>query len=394
MRISTLTFSTNAVNEMDQLQTALAATQQQLSTGLQLQNAADNPAGMAEVNQLNTQLSASQQYTTNGNSATTNLQLEEQALTDATNTVQSVLSVAQQTGSTLTSAQRQGFATQLQQQLQQLVSIANTSDSTGNFLFSGNASTTQPFSQTGGTVSYNGSTTVNQVQISPDQFISTGDSGQSAFVSIPAGNGTFTTTAAATNTGSGSIDTGTVTNPTQWVPGTYTIGFTTPTSYQVTNSAGTVVASGTYSSGSSIAFNGVEATITGTPASGDQFTIAPAGTASVFSTISGLINTLSSTTLTSAQITTQIGTATQQLQNAISHFGEVQASVGSRVDAISAAATSAQTNQTTLQTSISQLSDVDYAAAVTQLSTQSIDLQAAQQSYAAIAKLSLFNYIS
>jgi flagellin-like hook-associated protein FlgL len=36
---------------------------------------------------------------------------------------------------------------------------------------------------------------------------------------------------------------------------------------------------------------------------------------------------------------------------------------------------------------------VDYAAAITQLNTEQISLQAAQQSYASIARLSLFNYI-
>jgi flagellin-like hook-associated protein FlgL len=43
---------------------------------------------------------------------------------------------------------------------------------------------------------------------------------------------------------------------------------------------------------------------------------------------------------------------------------------------------------------VSQLSNVDYTAAVTQLSTQELALQAAQESYASIARLSLFNYIS
>jgi flagellar hook-associated protein 3 FlgL len=36
---------------------------------------------------------------------------------------------------------------------------------------------------------------------------------------------------------------------------------------------------------------------------------------------------------------------------------------------------------------------VDYAAAITQLNTEQLSLQAAQQSYATIARLSLFNYL-
>jgi flagellin-like hook-associated protein FlgL len=43
--------------------------------------------------------------------------------------------------------------------------------------------------------------------------------------------------------------------------------------------------------------------------------------------------------------------------------------------------------------SVSSLQNVDYAAATTQLSTQELALQAAQESYASIAKMSLFNYL-
>ena len=64
-RISTVGFQTNVVNQLDALQTALAQTQSQLSTGKKLQSAADDPAGFAQVNQYNVQLAASQQYVTN-----------------------------------------------------------------------------------------------------------------------------------------------------------------------------------------------------------------------------------------------------------------------------------------------------------------------------------------
>jgi flagellar hook-associated protein 3 FlgL len=53
MRISTATFQNDAVSQMDALQAALQQTQQQLSTGLKIQSAADNPTGMAQVNQMN-----------------------------------------------------------------------------------------------------------------------------------------------------------------------------------------------------------------------------------------------------------------------------------------------------------------------------------------------------
>ena len=397
--ISTLTFRTNALDSMEALEAALSKTQEQLSTGKSLQTAADNPTGMAEVNQLNMELSASQQYVTNGNIASTNLKLEEQALTDATNLLQSARDVAiQANDATLNASDRQNLATQLQQQLQQLVSIANRQDSGGNYLFSGYAAGTQPFAQGGNSVSYSGADAVSQVQISTEQRISAGDSGSSVFMNIPAGNGTFTTAVASTNTGTASIGAGTVTDPTQWVPDTYSISFTSSTQYQITDqTTGALVTSGTLSNASgatnTISFNGIQVSLSGTPAAGDSFTVQPAGTASVFSTIAGLVSTLSSSNLSPAQIATQLNQGLEQIDGAINHLNDVQASVGGRINAVSAAQTSAQSQQTDYKATVSQISDTDYAQATTQLSTEELALQAAQESYASLEKLSLFNYV-
>ncbi|HZO23695.1 MAG TPA: flagellar hook-associated protein FlgL [Steroidobacteraceae bacterium] len=395
MRISTVTFQQDALGQMETLQADLSKTQNQLGTGKKLNSAADDPAGMAQVNQLNVELSASEQYVTNGNAASSNLQLEEQAMSDATNTLQSARDLAvQANNSSLTAAQRTDIATQLSQQLQDLIAIGNRTDSNGDYLFSGEASGTTPFAQVGNAVTYSGSSQVRQVQISPNQRISAGDTGASVFMNVPAGNGTFTTAAGTTNTGVGAIGVGSVTNAAAWVPDTYTVKFTSPSAYTVTNSSGTTVASGTnFTDGQSISFNGIQVAISGTPAGGDTFTIAKAGNSSAFNTLQGLITTLNSPNLNNAQLATQIGGALQQIDNAISNLNDVSASAGARVNSITSSQATAQTTQTNLSGAISSLSDVDYAAAITQLNTEELSLQAAQQSYASIAHLSLFDYI-
>jgi flagellar hook-associated protein 3 FlgL len=400
--ISTQTFQTNAVDSIETLENAISKTQNQLSTGLTLQNAADNPAAMVQVNQLNTELSASQQYATNGNLASSNLKLEEQALTNATNVLQSAQDLAvQANNSALSSSQLQDIGTQLSQQLQQLVSLANSTDANGNYLFGGYANTTQPFAQSGSGVTYAGADETSQLQIGENQFISSGDTGSSVFMNIPAGNGTFTTAAAPTNTGTASIGPGSVTDASQWAAAaaTYTITFTSPTQYEVTtgpSSSPTVVTTGTYdgTTGGTIAFNGVQVAVSGNPATSDQFTVAPAGTSSAFATIQSLITTLNSTSLNSGQKATQISQALEQISAAVNNLNDVQASVGARINAVTGAQSSEQSNQTAYQAQISNLSETDYAAATTQLSSEEVALQAAEESYASLAKLSLFNYIS
>ena len=397
MPISTVTFQTNALDSMEALESSLSKTQMQLSSGKRIQTAADDPTGMAQVNELNMQLSASQQFVTNGNLATANLNLETQALSDATNLLQSARDLAlEANNASLSASQRQDIATQLSQQLQQLVAIGNRTDSNGNYLFAGYASSTQPFAQSGNSVSYAGAGQVNQLQISANQRISAGDTGSSVFMNLPAGNGTFTTAAGAANTGTASIGPGTVTNPSQWVPDTYTIAFTDATDYTVKNSGGATVTSGTYNAttGGTISFNGIQVTLSGNPATGDTFSVAPAGHSSAFATLSGLITTLNSTTLNSGQVATQISQSLEQIDGALNNLGNVSASVGGRVNAVTASQAAAQSKQTDLKTSISSISDTDYAAATTQLSGEEITLQAAEESYASLAKLSLFNYVA
>jgi len=395
MRIATITFQQNATSQMNNLQADLAKTQNDLATGTRLHSAADDPAAMSQVNTLNVQMSASQQYVTNGNYATSTLQLEEQAMSDATNTLQSARDLAVQANNpALSSAQRADIAAQLTAQLQDLMGIGNRVDGSGNQLFAGTASSTVPFSMNGTSVTYYGSNQVSQIQVGPNQRLSAGDTGASVFMNIPAGNGTFTTSGATTNTGTGSIGVGTVTNAPAWVPDTYTIAFTSPTDYTVTNSTGTVVASSTsFKDGDTISFNGVQIPMTGTPAAGDTFSVAKAGTASAFSTLQNLITTLNDPTLSNAQISSKIGGALQQIDNAISNMSNVSASVGARLNSITSSQGAAQALQTNLTTAVSQLSDTDYAAAITKLNTEEISLQAAQASYASISKLSLFNYL-
>jgi flagellar hook-associated protein 1 FlgK len=87
--------------------------------------------------------------------------------------------------------------------------------------------------------------------------------------------------AGAGNTGNATISAPTVTDPTNWTPGTFTITFPAANTYQVTDAGGNPVASGAYVSGSPISFNGEQVTISGTPASGDTFTLGPNSTSNI-----------------------------------------------------------------------------------------------------------------
>jgi flagellar hook-associated protein 1 FlgK len=85
--------------------------------------------------------------------------------------------------------------------------------------------------------------------------------------------GPLVTSAGANNSGSGVIQSASVPDLATWTQDDYTVSFTSPSAYTVTNSSGATVASGTYTAGSPIDFDGMDVTITGAPATGDSFAI-------------------------------------------------------------------------------------------------------------------------
>jgi flagellar hook-associated protein 3 FlgL len=401
MRISTAEITSQAIQAIDNQSSALQITQNEVSTGLAVQNAADNPVAASQIVQLSQQQAQLTQYGSNLQSAQTRLSLEESSLSSATTTLQSIRDLAVQAGdATLNDADRQQIATQIQTQIQALLGTANSQDANGEYLFSGYAAQTQPFvTDSAGNVSYQGDSGSRLIQISANQSVPDSDTGATAFMNVAAGNGTFTTAANAANTGSASIDGGSVVDSTQWVPDNYTLSFTSPTNYQITDTTTgtTVVANGSYTSGSAIQFDGVQVTVTGTPATGDSFNVAPSGNQSMFATLTQLSTALSQpadTAASKAQLATSLASALTNIDQDVSHLSTVSASVGARLNMLTAQATTNTATSTSLSSQQSNLQDVDYASAVSTLNEQMVGLQAAEQSYAAVAQLSLFKYLT
>ena len=400
MRISTSAFNALALSDMEHAQTTLSRTQNQLATGKRVNSPADDPVAAVKIQEYERAKQESTQFGQNSDAARNRLSLEAQALTDATSTMQQIreLAVQASNSATLTDADRNSIATQIDGLRQNMLDIANRKDSNGEYLFAGFSSQTQPFARNGsGTVQYSGDQGVRQLQITSAQTIADGDSGFSVFMNIPEGNGTFTVKPAPGNTGTAVIGTDSVQNKAAWVPGSYTLKFSTPTDYTIVDSTSAVVATGTYASGGAISFNGVQFTLSGAPAANDSFAIAPAGKLDVFTMLDSLSSALSTPTITASQraaLTSAMGATLGQVDQTIDHLTSASASVGTRLNVLDTTDNARSDADLQRETSLSRIRDVDYASAVSTMNQQLVGLQAAQASYARISQLSLFDYIS
>jgi flagellar hook-associated protein 1 FlgK len=130
----------------------------------------------------------------------------------------------------------------------------------------------------------------------------------------------------AANTGGATVSSASVTTPGSWVSDTYTVTFGAGGAYTVTNSGGTQVSSGTYTSGVPISFAGAQLTLSGSPASGDTFTVGPNNPANTGdnSNLLAMADALSAATLNGGtasvsaaanSLVSQIGVITQQAQD-------------------------------------------------------------------------------
>jgi flagellar hook-associated protein 3 FlgL len=402
MRISTSMMNQLALNGILQDETALSTTQSHLSSGENINSPSDDPVGEVQLLQLTNVSSQYQQYLSNGQSANTNLSFEEQALSSATSTLQSIRDLVVQANSGSNNpGDLAAIGAQVEQLEQQLLGVANSQNAQGQYLFAGYSENTQPFVRgASGSVVYLGDEGAAGIPLAAGTSVQTGDPGSAVFMNIPTGNGTFTTAVTGSNTGTGVIDTGSVQNPSQWnaAAGPYTITFVDPTDYQVTDGTGTPVSSGTYdaSSGGSVTFDGIEVGISGAPAAGDSFTVAASGTQSVFNTLDNLVSSLdnaSGAPAAAAQLSSALAGSLQQLDQALNQVSTVTTQVGSRLSLISSIKTSLTSQSTTVTTQISNIDSLDYAKATSQYSQEYLALQAAEQSYAQLGQLTLFNYL-
>jgi flagellar hook-associated protein 3 FlgL len=397
MRVTQNMEQAQFLTALNQLESSISTTQNGISTGLAFTTASENPVGAGLVAGYNQVLAQSQQYTSNGQSATGSLNTEDSALTQLQSQLQSLRDLAlEANNATESPSDLSAIATQVQQIQGSILSLANTQDGEGNYIFAGYSTQTQPFAQTASGATYSGDQGQRQVQIGAGQTVVVGDNGDLLFNQVKNGNGTFDVTAASTNTGSGIIGATAVTDPASYVAGAYSINFTAPNAYQVVSSGGTVVTSGTYTSGQAITFAGMQVTLSGAPAAGDSFAVAPSTDQSVFTTVQNLANALQQSTATpagQAQLNNSIVSAINGIDQALNQTQTVQTSVGARLNTITTAQAVATTQQTQLQQSISNIQSLDYASAVTNLDSQSTTLSAAMEAFTQTQGLSLFKYL-
>ncbi len=138
MKISTSLYFDRSTQMLCNVQSNLTKTQEQLSTGKQIVSPSDAPDKAALVTRLDSTLARQQSYLENLKSVNIRLTAEETALQNTSDVMYRIKELATQAANDTLSAQdRKGIALEIGTLRDQILSLANSQDSNGNYLFSG-----------------------------------------------------------------------------------------------------------------------------------------------------------------------------------------------------------------------------------------------------------------
>ena len=401
MRVSTRQFQQIAIDGILDRQRALSKTQQQMVTGKRVLTPADDPVAATRIHSLRESIDILQQYQANASQVRNRLGLEESTLKGVVDTVQRVreLAVAGANGA-LSDAGRQSIAKEVYTRLEALLGLANTMDANGEYLFGGNRGGAAPFSESGGGFQYLGDDGQRRLQIGPDFNIANSDPGSEVFMRIRNGNRVFATSYDPANSGTASIDGGRVDNFAAYTGHEYTISFPAAGQVLVTNDTLGAPVAGfpqAYVDGQEIVFDGVAVTVSGAPAVGtDSFAVKPSSSQDIFTTVRRLADALNQSTALpadAAKVQMEISSSIGELDNALDHFLDISAAIGSRVNSVEAQEFMNEDTVVNLKQVLSSVEDLDYAEAVGRLNLQMTGMEAAQQVYLKAQGLSLFDFM-
>jgi flagellar hook-associated protein 3 FlgL len=410
MRVSTTQIFRNGIDSIQQNQVELSRTQQQLASGRRILSPSDDPAGAVQALQLRSSVDKVEQYQRNADMLTQRLQLSETTVGSVVSGLQRVRELALQgNDATQTAESRRYIAGEIRQALGELQQLANSKDANGEYIFAGLSSFTQPFvAGAGGQVEFQGDQGQRSLQISAVRQVPVGDSGFDVFMSVPNGNGTFFVQDDPGNSGTGVIDAGSLVDAGAWIPDTYTIEFGENSAgeriYQIVGAvtgnvlpaSGDVDDAPVYRSGEAISFNGIQTSIQGVPEAGDRFVVEPSARRDLFGIYGGLADALEAPVTNGAaqaRLNNAVNRALVDLDQGLGRLLDTQASLGARLNTVDTQRNINESQILQLRTNISGIEDLDYAEAISRFNLQQAALQAAQQTYVQVQRLTLFNFL-
>lgn len=419
MRISSQQAFNTGVQGIQRNYAQAIRTQEQISSGNRILTPADDPVASVRLMQLEQQQNMLTQYKDNLTAANNSLVQEESSLNAVNTIMQRVRELAGEAGNgALSQNDRQSIAAELREREDELLSLMNTKNARGEYLFAGFQGKTEPFIRNAdGSYSYQGDEGQRRLQVASSLTLPINDNGKKVFQNITNAarlDAAFTPPVGSTlSVSAGMVQDEVAFNGNNGFPDAgievrfgdpLAIPAGDPKSYEVYDAATAVLLhTGSLDDDDkahdTLVFRGMVIHFDGVPAGGEVVTITEDDNRQkqgVLDTIQQLRRALEDNPDTpqgNRDTRDAVAIALTNIDHAMVNIDATRGDIGARLNVIETTKTDNEDVALINKTVQAELREVDYPEALSRLAFQSIVLEAAQQSYVRISQINLFNKI-
>ncbi|KEA64321.1 Flagellar hook-associated protein FlgL [Marinobacterium lacunae] len=184
MRVSTEQIYRSNIDQLNKLNTQIAKTQEQISSGERFSQPSEDPLASGQVLKLDKELARTEQYQNNIDTTERRLDLEETTLDALNNANIRLQEIATQAGNgTLSSDDIALLASEVKELVGEIEGLVNTRDTQGEYLFSGYQGLTRAYdyNETTGQYEFQGDGGQRYIQVGPDYQVASTDSALEIF---------------------------------------------------------------------------------------------------------------------------------------------------------------------------------------------------------------------
>ncbi|NIC43655.1 flagellar hook-associated protein FlgL [Aquabacterium sp. A08] len=434
-RVSTANSYDATLNRINQRTAELTQTQEKLSAGKRVLRATDDPVAATLAEREGNRLSRVQADLRALERSRSSLVQAESTLGNAVDLMHRFKELMVQGGNAALSAtDRRSIAQEMSGLRDQLLNLANAQDSEGNALFGGLGVTNtlgKPFADVYGTNPGVDFQAIGGQGAATETGLPNRVDGQYALMRNLTGNGTFT----VANVSGNVLVTGGSLLPVEPPPAVPPSGAVLPfdgsattqgrytlTVAESTTTPGTLelqvavvpkdvtppiaapaiapINLGAHTPGQplsfsnrTVQFDGVQLTLSGSAAPGDEFRIEPSEAGDLFASMERAIKALQSDG-SSTYRTQELGRVHEETQTGLDRLLLVRGRLGEYLRRADSLEARLQDRGVDHEKQLSNLTDLDMVKGISEFQNQQLGLQAALQSYAQVQKLSLFQYIA
>lgn len=406
MRLSTQQFFLQGSNSISSLNSQVATVQEQISSGRRVQNPSDDPAAAARILRLESQLNITQQFQRNIDFADNNLSLTETTVSSIEDSINQVLeAVIFAENGTLSSSERQSIAIEVEGILDGLESLVNTQNAQGEYIFAGFNTNQAAYAESSdGVYEYQGDNGVRRLNISDSTLVAVFETGVDLFEAIPLANGQVEIEAVAGNSGAFGVVSSQVVDRETFdaaFPEDYVVSFNPETNvapaaanYSVTrvSDGAAIVTDAVYDASLGINFDGLQLTAVGAPQAGDTFRVDAVAEQNTLSIVAGIAEGIANID-DNEQFSEFIAGALDDIGSIQERLLASRARVGVNLGQLDSTRETLLDRELSQQALLSEIRDLDFAEAISNLTFLSFTLEATQASFTRVANLSLFNFI-